>query len=86
MASEKEANLARERYSDFLRKHGAHAISVDQVRYRERTFVVVAFFAKKPANLPTSLEVTSGKTNLKVPLVARYGKIPTRMRIVHKGE
>ena len=72
MVSEKEANLAREQYSDFLRGLGAHAIAVDEVAHKgEKTFAVVAFFTKKPADVPGTLEVKSGKTTLAVPLVAR---------------
>ena len=72
MASEKEANLAREQCSDLLRGHGAHAIAVDEVKHKgEKSFAVVAFFEKKPEGIPDVLEVKSGKTTRQVPLVAR---------------
>jgi hypothetical protein len=72
VASEKEANLAREQSSDFLREHGAHAIAVDEVSQKGgKTFAVVAFFEKKPEGIPEVLEVKSGKAKLQVPLVAR---------------
>ena len=72
MASEKEANLAREQCSDLLRGHGAHAIAVDEVsRKGEKTFAVIAFFEKKPEGIPDVLEVKRGKATLQVPLVAR---------------
>jgi len=72
MASEREANLAREQYSDFLRGLGAHAIAVDAVKRKgEQTFAVIAFFTKKPDEVPGTLKVKSGKTRLEVPLVAR---------------
>lgn len=72
MASEREANLAREQHSDLLRSLGAHAIAVDEVRRKgEKTFAVIAFFEKKPDGVPSTLEVKSGKRSTEVPLVAR---------------
>jgi hypothetical protein len=72
MASEKEANLAREQHSDYLRELGAHGIAVDQVKRKgEKSFAVIAFFEQPPQDLPEKLEVKKGKRTLKVPLVAR---------------
>lgn len=72
MASEKEANLAREQCSDFLRDRGAHAIAVDEIKRKgEKTFAVIAFFEKKPEDVPGVLEVKRGKAAVQVPLVAR---------------
>lgn len=72
MASEREANLAREQYSAFLRGLGAHAIMVDQVKGKgDKTFSVIALFQKKPDRVPATLEVKSGKRTVQVPLVAR---------------
>lgn len=72
MASEREANLARERYSEYLRGLGAHAIAVDQVKSkRAKTFAVIALFQRKPDDVPATLEVKSGKRTVQVPLVAR---------------
>ena len=43
MASEKQANKARELYSNFLVKRGAHAIGVaNGQRYGKQGFVIVA--------------------------------------------
>lgn len=75
MASEREANLARDRYSDFLRGLGAHAIAVDEVkRGGEKTFAVIAFFEHKPSGAPRTLEVRSGKRTTAVPLVVRVSE------------
>lgn len=73
MASEKEANMAREQYSEFLRDLGAHAIAVDEIKRKgEKTFGVIAFVPEKPDKpIPDMLEVTSGKRTLKVPLAVR---------------
>lgn len=72
MASEKEANLARQQNSDFLRSLGAHAIAVDEIKYKgKRTFAVVAYFVEKPVDAPETLKVRSGKTALEVPLATR---------------
>ena len=76
MASEKEANLARAEHSDFLRKLGAHSISVDESR--SKGFFVIAFFERKPAKeIPQTLSVKSGKRTLNVPLVVELMKMPS---------
>lgn len=79
MASEKEANSARERYSDLLRKLGAHSIAVDErKRGGEKSFAVIAFFDRKPSKaVPETLEVRSGKRTVEVPLVAEIMKTPS---------
>lgn len=72
MATEREANLAREQHSDFLRKMGAHAIAVDEVKRKgSEAFAVIAFFEKKPEDTPETLEVKKGKGKVQVPLVVR---------------
>ena len=72
MASEKEADLAREQHSDFLADLGAHGITIDEVKLKgEKSFAVVAFFEEKPDEVPDTLKVVSGKKTLEVPLVAR---------------
>lgn len=72
MAKEREANLARDQYSEDLRKMGAHAIAVDKVKRKGAdTFAVVAFFEKNPAEAPETLDVKQGKRLLHVPLVVR---------------
>ncbi|MFL5614822.1 MAG: hypothetical protein ACJ796_14260 [Gemmatimonadaceae bacterium] len=69
MASEKEAHLAREEHSEYLRSLGAHAIAVDQVDDKGRDgFGVIAMFEKKPSAVPKSLDVTVGKKRVSVPL------------------
>jgi hypothetical protein len=72
MASEKEADMAREQHSDFLLDLGAHGITVDEVKRKgENSFAVIAFFEKQPAEVPETLTVRSGKRSLEVPLIAR---------------
>ena len=72
MASEKEADLAREQHSDYLSNLGAHGITIDEVNRKGRkSFAVVALFEEKPDDFPDTLEVRSGKKTLEVPLVAR---------------
>lgn len=72
MASEKEADQAREQHSDYLRDLGAHGITIDEIKHKgEKSFAVVAMFEKKPANMPAELELKSGNKTRKVPLVAR---------------
>lgn len=72
MASEKEADLAREQHSDFLFGLGAHGITIDEVKRKgEKSFAVVALFEEKPEEVPDTLTVHKGKRTLEVPLVAR---------------
>jgi hypothetical protein len=75
MANEEEANLARDQHADFLRDLGAHGITVDEMKRKgEKSFAVVAFFEKKPDDVPALLKVQSGKKILEVPLVARVAE------------
>jgi hypothetical protein len=79
VASEKEANRARDEHAEYLRRLGAHSIAVDEIKQGgEKGFAVVAFFSEKPAvPIPETLEVTSGRRKLLVPLVARIMKMPS---------
>jgi hypothetical protein len=58
MASEKQANKARELYSDLLVKRGAHAIGVaDGQPYGKRGFVVVVHVAPHTSHkIPNKLK------------------------------
>lgn len=79
MASEKEANRARDEHAEYLRRLGAHSIAVDEIeRGGEKSFAVVAFVSQPPAGpIPETLEVTSGKRKLAVPLAAQIMKVPS---------
>jgi hypothetical protein len=79
MATEKEANKAREKHSDFLRKLGAHAILVDKIkRGKENTFGVIAFCEEKPSEpLPDELEIESGGEKKKIPFAVRVTPMAT---------
>lgn len=79
MATEKEANQAREKHSDYLRKLGAHAILVDKVRRGKKdTFGVIAFCEKKPSELvPSELEIESGGEKKKIPFAVRVTPMAT---------
>jgi hypothetical protein len=75
MASEKEADLAREQHSDFLFNLGAHGITIDEVKRKgEKSFAVVALFEEKPDEFPDTLKVQHGKKTLEVPVVARVAE------------
>lgn len=72
MASEKEADLAREQHSNFLRDLGAHGVTVDEIKRKgEKSFAVVALFDTEPEQMPDALEIKRGNKTLTVPLVAR---------------
>jgi hypothetical protein len=78
MHGEEEADLAREQYSDLLRKHGAHAITTKLIRVGNRKqYAVEAEFAEEPLGLPSSLKVKKGRTEVEVPLRVRKGPMPT---------
>lgn len=79
MATEKEAHKAREKYSDFLRSLGAHAILVDKIkRGKEETFGVIVFCEEKPSKpLPKELEIESGGAKKKIPLAVRVAPMAT---------
>ncbi|HEY5746108.1 MAG TPA: hypothetical protein VIU12_08540 [Chryseolinea sp.] len=75
VATEKEANIARNKFSTSLRNLGAHAIGVDQIKLRgKNTFAVIAFVDKKSGNVPNSLDIVVGEKSLKVPLVLRLAE------------
>jgi hypothetical protein len=72
VATEKHADLARERHSAYLRSLGAHAIAVNRVRRGGRqTYGVIALFDKPPRAVPETLSVKAGGKTVAVPLVAR---------------
>jgi hypothetical protein len=72
MTSEHDAHAAREQHAEYLRRLGAHAIAVDEVKRKgNEGFGVIAFFEEKPKEIPRTLEVKRGKKKLEVPLVAR---------------
>lgn len=69
MISEKDANLARDQYSDKLTALGAHAIAVDEmIHNEEKTFGVVAFVEQKSAEIPAYLTLRKGAKTFKVPV------------------
>lgn len=79
LASEKEANLARQQHSDFLRRLGAHSIGVDKLKGKGETgFTVIAFFERKPAKtVPRTLETKNGQRTIAVPLAMEIMKKPS---------
>ena len=79
MATEKEANKAREKHSDYLRKLGAHAILVDKVkRGKKDSFGVIAFCEEKPSGpVPDELEIESDGEKKKIPFAVRVTPMAT---------
>jgi len=72
MATEKEANLARDQHADTLAGLGGHSIGVDEFELEgKKTFGVVAYVANNVAGLPTYLSIKSGKKETQVPLLAK---------------
>lgn len=71
MATEKEANQARDAHASLLKRLGVHSIGVDQVEQNgKKTFAVIAYL-EKARELPTDLEISSGQKKKKVPLVQK---------------
>jgi hypothetical protein len=83
LASEKEANLARQQHSDFIRRLGAHSIGVDKPKGQgEAGFAVIAFFERQPSKtIPQTLEIRTGQKTLEVPLVVEIMKRPSPEKI-----
>ena len=79
MATEKEANKARDKHSDYLRELGAHAILVDKIkRGKQDTFGVIAFCEAQPSgDVPKELEIESGGEKKKVPFAVRITPMAT---------
>ena len=87
MATEKEANRAREKHSDYLTSLGAHAILVDKMRRgrggkgkdeSDEDFCVIAFVKQKPSEpVPKELEIESGGKKKKIPLALKITPMAT---------
>lgn len=73
MASEVEANRARELLFAKLRKLGAHAIGVEETKIRgQPTFAVVAYVKhRKNKRMPKALTYAERDKSIDVPLVVR---------------
>jgi hypothetical protein len=78
MITEKEANLAREKHSDYLQKSGAHTIAVDKVKTGKgkNSFGVIAYYENEPdKKLPKILEIENDGKKIKVPLQAEFSSM-----------
>lgn len=72
MATEKEAQKAREQHTDYLTKLGVHSIGVNVIGDpKEKNFGVVAFVEKDNKKLPQELIIQNGKKKVSVPLQAK---------------
>jgi hypothetical protein len=79
VATQKEANKARETHSKFLRESGAHAILVDKVKpgRSEDSYAVIAFYQELPDDLPDALEIEISGKKREVPLKAKVTPMAT---------
>jgi len=79
MATEKEANLARQQHSNLLRQLGAHSIGVNESKRKGETgYTVIAYFERKPSKtIPQTLEIKSGQRKITVPLSVQIMKRPS---------
>jgi hypothetical protein len=71
MATQKEANLARDQHADRLAQMGAHSIGVDKfVHGGKKTYGVVAYIQdhKIAGGFPSQIAVKTGGKQLMVPL------------------
>ena len=70
MATEKQAQMAKDQHLDFLDRLGAHSVLVDKVNLNgKKTFAVIAYTEKKIDNPPLNLQIESGKKIFNIPLV-----------------
>ena len=70
MATQKQAQLAKDKHLNFLDKLGAHAVLIDKVEIDgKKTFAVLAYSDKKLKYVPQKLQIQSGKQILDIPLV-----------------
>lgn len=70
MATEKQAKLAREQYSNYLSKNGAHAIAVDYLNNDvSNGFVIIAFVEDDKSTLPKEVEIELKGKITKVPVI-----------------
>ena len=79
VATQKEANKAREAHSKFLRESGAHAILVDKIKrsQSEDAYGVIAFYQELPDDLPDALEIEIRGKKREVPLKAKVTPMAT---------
>jgi hypothetical protein len=70
MATLKQANIAREQYSQYLQKNGAHAIGVDKIDHKgKQTFGLIAFCESAGKKIPETLEIEDGSgATMEVPI------------------
>jgi hypothetical protein len=72
MATEKEANKARNLHSDMLQSLGVHSIGVDVIGKKDsKKFGIVAYVEKHVKDLPSELTILSGKKEIKVPVISQ---------------
>jgi len=75
MATEKQANEARQKHAAYLDKIGAHAVIVNEITQNgKKTFAVIACMEKAARNIPDHLEIKQGNNTLGVPLVVNVVK------------
>jgi hypothetical protein len=73
MATEKQAQRARDVHQDRLVKSGAHALSVEKVEGSGK-FGVVAWVKQAKKKLPSAVSIMDGGTKVQVPVVVRQSK------------
>ena len=79
MATEKQANKARDEHAQMLKDMGAHAITIGEIDSDgKNSFAVIAMLDKEVAELPKSLEIKVGKKAYSVPLV---GKVTSKFKL-----
>jgi len=77
MATESEANRARDIHQDRLTSSGVHSLSVERVKGTEGSFAVVAWIQRADrakTSLPSSLTIEGKGGSIDVPLVVRESK------------
>lgn len=77
MPNEKDALIVLKRQARALRESGAHTIAVGPVRRDGKpTLGIIAYFRRRPKDLPQVLEATARGKKIRVPLSIRIADSP----------
>ena len=75
MATEKQANIAREKHIDYLDSLGCHSIVVEEISLEgKKTFAVIGYVKNDIPKTTDYLEINVEKKICKVPLVVKAGE------------
>ncbi len=74
MATQKQADMARQKHLKLLASKGVHSIGVSVIKKGTKNYGVIAMTEKKIEDLPKELTIKSGTKKIIVPLVQELSK------------